>query len=158
MGKRRKNHEGSVFQRSDGRWVATISCGGHRQYRYGDTVWEALEHLDDLKNEMQPNNQDPSSSITVRDWIARWLAEIAPDIRPSTRNAYEYTLRPISNEIGDVFLGDLTPLLLTETFTKIREPGRGAQQVNLAHGYLMTFLAVSSGSRRWAGEPRSIMG
>jgi integrase len=68
------------------------------------------------------------------------LAEIKPDIRASTHNVYRQTLRPISEEIGDVLLGELNPLMLTEAFTRIRDRGKGARQLNLCYGYLKTCL------------------
>jgi integrase len=140
MGDRRGKQDGSVYQRKDGRWVASISIDGRRYYRYGQSVWDALEQLEAIKKEACPTNDRPASRITLGEWINRWLAEISPDIRPSTRNTYRYTLTPISDEIGHVHLNELSSLLLTETFTRIRERGKGARQLNLAHGYLKACL------------------
>jgi integrase len=140
MGDRRGKQEGSVYQRKDGRWVASICVDGQRYYRYGQSVWDALEQLEAIKKDACPTSDGPASRITLGEWIDRWLTEISPDIRPSTRNTYRYTLKPISEEIGNVHLNELSSLLLSETFTRIRERGKGARQLNLAHGYLKACL------------------
>src|SRR5690242_12021278 len=40
---RRANHEGSIYQRSDGQWVASIQVAGKRLYKYGKTRSEASQ-------------------------------------------------------------------------------------------------------------------
>ena len=48
MGKR-ANNEGSVYQRSDGRWCAACQVNGRRKYIYGKTQSEVLAKLRDVQ-------------------------------------------------------------------------------------------------------------
>lgn len=122
MARRRGNQEGSVYRRKDGRWVGSVSIDGKRYERYGNTVWEALEGLEEVKQESRK-----SSVTSLGDWIEQWLDHMSSDLRPSTLNTYTSTLEVIKRELGDQQLDEVTPLLLTETFSKLKKQGKGAR-------------------------------
>jgi len=51
---KRRNHEGSVFQRSqDGRWVAQIMVNGMRRTRYGKDEADAWKKLRQMRRAMR---------------------------------------------------------------------------------------------------------
>ena len=140
MSDQRGKHEGSVYQRNDGRWVGSVSIDGKRFYGYGKTVWEAIEKLEELKREHSSAQSHDASSITLEEWVESWLQEIGPDLRPSTLNTYRHTLKPIVAQLAHISLRDVSPRLLSEAFAKLRQSGKGARQLNLGHGYLKTCL------------------
>ncbi len=46
MAKRRANHEGTIYKRQDGRWVASVSlASGRRKSFYGRTRDEVVQKL-----------------------------------------------------------------------------------------------------------------
>ena len=77
--KKRGNHEGSVFKRSDGQWCATIVVGysstGKRQRKtvYAATKTAVLERLDELKNQRRSGCLQDVSTTTVAEWLNHWL-------------------------------------------------------------------------------------
>ena len=107
MGKR-ANNEGSVYQRSDGRWCAACQVNGRRKYIYGKTQSEVLAKLRDVQAAIANDTYSEPNRMTVGDWLTFWLEEIAPvGLRPSTLNTnriiIEKTLLPA---LGDVKLQD----------------------------------------------------
>lgn len=107
MGKR-ANNEGSVYQRADGRWCAAYQVNGKRKYVYGQTQSDALAKLRAVQAAIANDTYTEPSRMTVGEWLAFWLAQIAPvGLRASTLNTnriiIEKTLLPA---LGDVKLQD----------------------------------------------------
>jgi integrase len=138
--KRRGRNEGSVYQRkSDGIWIASLSCGydanGRRQRRIscGATKAEALEKLRSLVNSGAGPISD-AERLTVAEYLARWLESTArPRIQPKTHLRYEQLIRlRICPHIGGVKLGKLMPLHIEQLFSTLEREGvsaRGRQMV-----------------------------
>lgn len=107
---------GSVYQRSDGRWVAQIDldhAGGkrRRKYLYGasrEEVEAALTRAHAARREGRPLDADPE---TTGAFLQRWLGEVAtPRIRPKTRASYAQVLRlSLLPELGNIPLEELKP-------------------------------------------------
>ncbi len=59
MSKRRGNGEGSIYQRADGKWRATLTIGHDengkrkRRYLYGRTKGEVLEKINALRGDQR---------------------------------------------------------------------------------------------------------
>jgi integrase len=114
---RRGNGEGSVFERNDGRWAATITVGytatGKRKRRtvYAPTKTDVLAKLATLAHEKVTGTITEPTTATVADYLNDWLKNSAkPAIRVSTYVQYESVVRanliPI---IGGVRLSKLRP-------------------------------------------------
>ncbi|MBB5871152.1 integrase [Allocatelliglobosispora scoriae] len=94
----RRNGEGSIRQRKDGRWEARVwvfSTDGSEVRRsvYGDSWDEAHEAMIKLQSDKMAGVRIPASADTVGDYLAYWLSQIAePRVRPSTMASYRWLI------------------------------------------------------------------
>jgi integrase len=132
---RRNSRDGSLYQRADGYWVASISVGGGKRIvRYAKTHAEAVRKLQNLNKGQIKGTLSAPTQITLNEWVQGWIADRA--LRPSTVRVYTNTLTPVLDQIGSTRLDKLTPLQLSTTFAKLGRNGMGARQLQLGHGYL----------------------
>jgi hypothetical protein len=77
-GSRRRGHnEGSVFQRADGRWVASISLeDGKRRDVYGRTRKEAAEKLLRLQRDLRAGLPLAREDQTVEQYLTSWINDM----------------------------------------------------------------------------------
>src|SRR4051812_47809959 len=149
---RKSNGDGSVYERGDGRWVASLRLvSGKRISRYCKTRAEANATLQDLRRQHIQGRLTGPTKLTLKDWVASWMAGLT--VRPATIRVYTRTLGPVVAEVGAVRLDKLTPLLLATTFSKLARDGMGARQVQLAHGYLKGCLGQAVNLEMLAANP-----
>jgi integrase len=84
---RRGRGEGSIHQRSDGRWVGVVSLGyrngrRHRKYVYARTRAEVVKKMAAVIKASQDGLPIPSDKQTVAQFLDRWLRDV---IEPSNR-------------------------------------------------------------------------
>ena len=93
--KRRGNNEGSIYQRKDGRWVAsTWDDKGRRRSFYGRTRPEVAERLADALAKVQGGQILPKERQTVAQYLESWLETSArPRVRVTTYGGYERMIR-----------------------------------------------------------------
>lgn len=60
---------------------------------------------------------------TLAEWTERWLATMAPKIRPSTLSDYRKSLAHVTQRIGEVRLQALRPLDVEELYATLLEEG-----------------------------------
>jgi integrase len=105
---RRQRGEGSVYQRSDGQWVATLDLGWRdgirrRKVLYGRTQKIAIKKLNDAKRDVATHGDIPTAGTTLEKWLRTWLEDICPTkqrMRPKTLRDYrswveQYIIPPI---------------------------------------------------------------
>ena len=125
--KRRGNGEGSIYQRADGRWCATLTLGynavGKRNRRvvYGDTKKEVQDKLTRLQSKKLDGSLCDSGKLTVADFLARWLESAArPTLRATTFANYTRAVnKHITPLIGGIPLGKLTPASVQGLYAQI---------------------------------------
>jgi integrase len=99
MAKRRSNHEGSMWQRQDGRWtgaayVLTTAGTFKRTYVYGRDREEVHTQLLKLQDHSARGIPRPAKGWKVGEYLDYWLAEVArPAVRPTTYAKYETMVR-----------------------------------------------------------------
>jgi integrase len=112
---RRGHGEGSVYQRADVRWVATLDLGWHggsrvRRSFYAKTRKGASERLQQALREAQAGVIPGKRSDTVGSYLADWLEAITASVRPLTHRRYrqivEHQLIP---QLGRIPLSKLQP-------------------------------------------------
>ena len=103
MAKRRPNGDGLVRKRDDGRWEGRIVAGrkndGSAIYRsvFAEKQSELMPKLNELKAQYAGIRLTEDSSITLGEWMARWMEEYKkPILRPSTYSGYS---KDIENHI-----------------------------------------------------------
>lgn len=98
--KKRGNGEGSVFQRGDGKWMAKITKP-RRMERVAKSKQHALILLRQLQEE-NPEGIATVESITVPDYLARWLVGVRKTRAPKTAENYRGAVK---NHISPFFTG-----------------------------------------------------
>lgn len=145
--RKRGQGEGSIYQRADGVWVASVSLGtenGKRKRRvvYGRTKTEAKQKLQALLAELQTKGALPDpTKLTLGEYLDQWAASAASTVRASTMESY---LRPIRLHIkpalGDIPLTKLQPLHIQNLYTRMLEAGYSRRTVQYTHAVLRRAL------------------
>ena len=115
--KGRSDGDGSIYQRSDGKWVASISLGkdhtGKRQRRtrIATNRKQAAAKLRELQAEAREGPMLVEAHITVADWCRLWCDTIASQtVSPATQADYRTTLeRYVIPHLGAIELRKVTP-------------------------------------------------
>lgn len=125
---RRGRSEGTVFQRTDGLWVAAISLGynshGKRNRRtvYAKTKSELLTKLRRLQHDMDRGRLVDPVRMTVADFLDMWLAGIKATVAPLTHAYYEKHVRVhLKPHIGDVRLDRINSLIVKGLYAKLSD-------------------------------------
>jgi len=117
MSKRRGAHEGSIFQRKDGRWVGQLDIGyvvtpqgRRRRFRnvYGSSRADVAEGLTKLLREQHTGTLAKDGRLTVGEYLSGWLAD--KRVRPSTRRGYQtWVNQHLIPSLGRIRLAKLQP-------------------------------------------------
>jgi integrase len=141
--RRRGSGEGSIYQRSDGRWVASISLRGmKRKTLYGKTRREVQSLLQQALNEKQQGMLASNPGQTLKQYLKYWLDEIhKASIRPRTYERYEELIRlHVLPTLGFLSLQTLKPQHIQALLaTKLTE-GFAPKTVSCVYGVLHTAL------------------
>lgn len=110
VAKRRANGEGSIFQRSDGRWVAKVEIAGKMKYFYGRKQGKVKERLDAALDNSRKGIFTQPSKLTFSEWLDTWLYNYAiQSIASSTLDTYEkYIKNHIKIKLGHFTLTELS--------------------------------------------------
>jgi len=146
--KRRGNNEGSIFQRADGQWTATIAIGhdanGKRKRRtvYGKTRGEVAEKLTRLQGQKLDGTLCDDERLTVGEYLPRWLEDSArPTIKENTYDNYETMIRVhIAKHIGGVKLAKLSPAHVQGMYSVMERGGASGRVRLLCHAVLRRSL------------------
>jgi integrase len=135
--KRRGRSEGSVYQRSDGLWVSSVSMGyagnGKRKRRtvYGQTKAEVQAKLARLQNDAANGQLSDPVTMTLAEWLVRWLDTATSRVQPKTHLRYEQLVRlRINPHLGGCRLAALEPVHIQQLFSALSRAGvspRGQQ-------------------------------
>ena len=149
MAKKRGPGEGTVLQRNDGRWVATLSMGyvGGRRIRasaYANNYKEASEKLIELRKRKNQGLPLPSNKLTVGQFLGVWLANKKSNVRPSTFKSYSDIVRVhIEPALGSIVLAKLSPMNVQTLLTRLRETDLSSRRVKYVYVVLRSALAVA---------------
>ena len=132
MGKRRPSGDGLVRKRADGRWEGRIVVGhkenGNPIYRsvFAEKQSDLMPRLNELKMQYAGVELTEESSITLGEWLGRWLEEYKkPILRPSTYSGYskdiENHIRPY---LGAKKLTQLKTADIQKHYNRLLESGR----------------------------------
>lgn len=161
MTKRRGNGEGSIFQRADKRWVATVTIGhdanGKRQRRtvYGKTRGEVQDKLTKLQHEVLSGTICDDGNLKVGEYLSRWLENSArPTVKELTYDSYEGAIRVhISRHIGGVKLAKLSPAHVQGMYSAMEQGGASGHVRLVSHAVLHRALNQAV---RWQLVPRNV--
>ena len=142
--KQRGHGEGSIYQRANGQWCATISVGydnnGKRKRRtiFGETKPAVQEKLRLLANDVTHMRGIEAQRIKVGDYMDRWLKDAAKGrVRPTTFANYERVVKNhIKPFLGGLQLAKLTALNIHGMYSSMAQAGKSAETIRLAHAVL----------------------
>ncbi|HEY4037054.1 MAG TPA: tyrosine-type recombinase/integrase [Ktedonobacteraceae bacterium] len=138
--KTRKNGEGTLFKRSDGRWQASfVPENGKRLYFYGKTKAEALEKLRKAQQEDQKGLLATGPKQKLGDYLVEWLEAThkPPMVKPSTYIQYRSVIhRHLVPGLGHVSLRKLTPQHIQAFYAQKIKEGLKPRTIALIHAAL----------------------
>ncbi|MDQ2905467.1 MAG: site-specific integrase [Chloroflexota bacterium] len=137
---RRGNGEGSIYQRSDGRWTASITLEGEGRRRksfYGKTRKEVQEQLKVALREQQQGMLMTTPQQTVEQFLTQWLEDHKAALRIRSYERYGELVRlHIIPVLGYHQLQKLTPQHVQAFYTKKLKGGLSSTTVNGLHAML----------------------
>jgi integrase len=159
--KRRGRNEGSVFQRADGRWSASVTVGVNasgkriRKVVYGATKAEAQEKLLRLQSAKLDGMLSDSGKLTLDGFLERWLEDTArPTIRVATHASYKGIIdNHISPKIGGIRLDRVTPAHVQGLYAALEREGASVYVRRLCHAVLRRSLKQAV---KWGMVPRNV--
>jgi integrase len=134
--RQRGRGEGSIYQRKDGRWVASIVLEDHsRKYYYGQTRKEAHEKLKNAQHEYEQGILATGPQQTVKQYLEYWLEDVhKAKLRLGSYDAYRTILnRHLIPELGHIRLQKLTTQLVQSFYAKKQKQGYSASRVRAIH-------------------------
>ncbi len=144
---RNANGEGSIWKRTDGRWVgatyaATNTGGRKRVYVYGKTRAEAREKLTALQRELDRGVRVPVENWTVQEYLEHWLRDVVkPNRAPKTHQGYELVVRRhIAPRIGRKKLRALSVQDVRRLVQELQDSGLRPRGVQYVHSTLRAGL------------------
>lgn len=143
--RKRARGEGSIRQRSDGRWEASIRLGPGkpRKYFYGRSQQEVVDKLRTVATQLASGVPVPSDKLTVADYLADWLENtVKRKNRPSTHEQYRaYAKNHIIPVLGTKSLNKLTPADVEKLMHGMLDRGLSARTAELARAILRAALS-----------------
>jgi integrase len=134
---RKANHEGSVRERDDGSWEASVAFHGRRYYKRAKSRAEAQRALAELKRQHATGELVVPSRMTFGQHFADWMEANRGAWRPSTLAGYEGIGRNYMLPAwGDRKLQTLTPADIAKQYGRWRGAGVGARTLAIIHARL----------------------
>lgn len=143
-GPRRRGHnEGSIYQRSDGRWVASVTLEhGKRKDVYGATRREVAERLVKLQRDIQSALPVVNEALKVDQYLNEWLKTIEPHLRPRSYIRYVAAVKlHIIPTVGGLKLAQLTAQHLEKLYAAKLKEGQAPGSVARIHAVIHKALA-----------------
>jgi integrase len=142
--KRRGNGEGSIYQRADGTWCATISVGytseGQRKRRtlFGESKQDVQNKLAKVANNLAHQRDIDPQRIKLGEYLDRWLKDAARQrVRDTTYANYERVIKNhIKPHLGGVPLAKLTAFQIHGLYSSLGQLGKSAETIRLTHAVL----------------------
>lgn len=160
MAKRRKNGDGTVRLRKDGRWEGRIVIGYDEaglpktKNVLAKTKLECTEKLEKLKEESGAATERIKLDMPFGEWIDFWYQTYCkPSIRLTTQACYENRVyKHIIPIIGKISLNKLTGADLQQFYAKVKKSGRLIRTEQFGDGLSDRMVRACHGNCRSALE------
>ncbi len=145
MAGRRGKGEGSIRQRKDGLWEASITIGktvngnSKRRSEYGKTRKEVARKLSEMLAQQNKGMLLEPSRMTVTQSIERWI-EGKTNVSENTRYKYQRETAPILTILGDFRLQDLRAHHVRDAYTALAKQELSVRAQKKAAGHLRAAL------------------
>lgn len=118
---RRSNGEGTIIQRKDGRWQASIRLNDTRHTVYGKTEREARGKLRKILSQIDKAGMlAKPGQRTMNDLVDAWLSS-ASNLKPSTVTQYRFFFDTYARKtLGNTRLANVTPALVQRCYASLK--------------------------------------
>ncbi len=133
---RRPNKSGSIFQRRDGRWCASLSLGNGKRKHYLGRTWDEVHQKLVAAQKSMHDGLPPVADErqTVKQFLTSWLVTTKSSRKPRTQIRYEQLVRlHVIPHIGSSALTRLTPQQLQGAYAVIEKGGLSPTTVRQVH-------------------------
>ena len=145
---KRGSGEGSIYKRSDGRWVGVVDLGWldgkrNRKSMYAKTRKEVQEKLNTALISHRRGLSFHSENLTVRQFLFDWLTEsVKPTVRPRTYQSYSELVRlHLEPSLGRIRLSRLTSRDVRKLVNSKLNAGLSPRRVQYIHAVLRKALS-----------------
>lgn len=144
---RRGAGEGTIRQRTDGRWEGrlTIGYGGGRRIRksfFGATRRDVQQRLATAAKALEQGIRPASERLTVGTYLEEWLAAGEGSLRPLTHRRYAQLVRGhIAPALGRIGLARLSPADVERLLSAMVAGGAAPRSAHHARAVLRAALA-----------------
>jgi integrase len=149
--KRRDPGDGSIFQRSDGRWVARLrDSAGRPRYLYAKDRAHAKQRLTEAQTVVHTGQPFPDQRMTFGRYLLDWVAGLgAASVKPRTVAYYETYVRRhlLTSDLAQKPLSRLEPADLRRLYAAKLNSGLSSTSVHHIHAVIHVALqrAVDDG-------------
>ncbi len=152
---KRSNGEGSIYQRRDGRWCASVSIGrGKRKHFLGSNRGDVARQLNSALKSRDDGVPTIIKRQTVEQYLKSWLDIIKPSIRERTWVRYEQYVRLHAiPRIGKLSMEKLTAQHLQRLYADRLDAGLSPTTVHHLHA---TMHKALSQAVRWNVVARNV--
>jgi len=134
----RGRNEGSIFKRTNGRWVAMMSqAGGKRTSFYGKTRQEVQRKLAAAQRDVEAGIPVVADRQTLGQYLTSWLQVIEPTVEFTTwKRHQEYVTLHIVPKLGHVRVRELNAQQVQQLYADCLAAGLSGSTVHHLHGTL----------------------
>lgn len=146
---RKSNGDGSIYQRSDGRWCASIQTGTNEKgkpvikYLYAKSEREVKSKLKQYKILMLTSPEELKKSPTLDEFCLSWLYNVRGNIlKPASFDRLECTINNhILPNIGHIEINELTSMQIQElVINKMLKSGLSHSSIKKAYNAINSCL------------------
>lgn len=160
MAGKRPDGDGMIRKRKDGYWEGRIVAGHKADGRpifksaFARTQSELLPKLEQLKSEYAGAELNEESSMTLREWLERWLDDYGHTLRPSTQEHYrsdlEHHVLPV---LGKKKISQITAVQVQKLYNSLHESGLSDSTVRGIHMVLHEAMEAAGHAHLIAVNP-----
>ncbi len=141
MAKRRGNQEGSIYQKSNGKWRAQVSLDGRRLSYTGQSQRDCQNWIRQTRTQIDSGLTFKGTEIQVGSFFETWLITVSSSRKGNTVNGYRWvTNKRIIPSLGNKYLSELKTETIQRFYDSLISGGLSKHAVHVAHKVLRIAL------------------
>lgn len=134
MAKYRAHNEGTIYQRSNGKWRAQVTIDGRRLSHTANTKKEGLTWIHETKNQIDKGLTFKGADLNLEEYLVEWLRTVSSSRSKGTHTTYCWTVeKRIIPYIGNINLMDLRPDRVQRFYDHLQKEGCSNHAVHVTH-------------------------
>ncbi len=160
-GTRRGDHEGSIFQRSDGRWVASATIGYDeegkiiRKHIYGRSRIDVAEKLAEITNRISSDTFEFVDKTLFKEMMHEWLMVFKKNqVSPRTfEGNIRHFRKYIEPKIGNMKINEINSISIQKLLNDMMNKGLGIDYIRKCRFLLRQFFEYAVDSKLLSENP-----